>query len=295
MTIHGGGKLPSSARNSSPDAGAPERPRRAAEKRQAREAGVEQAPTRRDVGNSAPTPAHGVAVAGLTQANQTSPGIRLDELMANPSQIKQMAEAIGAHARRLAGEFDGLRNNAQAVVGRLAQTGFAPEAVAGSREELGNIRKQMAGLRGKIAADHRRLKLLKVAAHRLGESKLTDKVSGQLRKVADMEKGWGRAFLALGIAGTFGHSPAEGAEQRPTRVPVGSVEPKDRHDLGNHLAGQAPGTAASQLMVALLEEGPMAPSGRLVAEAYAELHADLLAGRFGKSLQGLGLWRQAMG
>ena len=44
-----------------------------------------------------------------------------------------------------------------------------------------------------------------------------------------------------------------------------------------------------------LEEGPQAPSGRLVAEAYAELHADVMTGRLGKALQGLGLWRQAMG
>ena len=123
---------------------------------------------------------------------------------------------------------------------------------------------------------------------------MADKVAQQLRRVSDMERGWGRAFLALGLAGTYSHLPAEG-EARVARMPVDNVPDAQRHPLATHLAQQSPGAAASQLMVALLEEGPQAPSGRLVADAYAELHTDLLAGRFGKSLQGLGLWRQALG
>jgi hypothetical protein len=152
----------------------------------------------------------------------------------------------------------------------------------------------MSQLRGRIAADGRRLKLLKVAANRMGETKLSEKVSTQLKRIAEMERGWGRAFLALGIAGTLS-AAAEGEGQVGHRVALAQTGNADRHALGSYLAQVAPGTAASQLLVALLEEGPHAPNGRLIADAYAELHADVLAGRMGRALQGLGLWRQAMG
>lgn len=291
MSISGGGKLPPSPSRT----GDADRPRRAAEKRQAREAsGADAAQKTRskDVFESGSlrgpihTPPHGITTQALG-------GSKLDDVLGNPSQIKAMAEAIAAHAKRLAGEFDTLRTEAQSVVGKLAEQGFAPEAVADSRAELGALRKQMAQLRGKIAADGRRLKTLKAAASKLGDTKLSEKVAGQLRTIADMEKGWGRTFLALGIAGTL--APSKDGEAQASRVALGAGGQVDRHALGGYLAQVSPGTAASQLLVALLEEGPQAPSGRLVAEAYAELHADVLAGRFGKALQGLGLWRQAMG
>ena len=295
MTIQGGGKLPPS------QGGRVDRPRRAAEKRQVREATAvahaekaEKATA--DVFESGsgsafrtlPTPAHGIHTPASPLANT-----KLDDL-ANPSQIKAMAEAITAHAKKLGAEFDSLRGTAQDVVGKLAQAGFSAEAVGESKEQLNGLRRQMAGLRGKIAADGRRLKLLKASAHRLGETRLSDRVSGQIRRISDMEKGWGRAFLALGIAGTFAASPND-TDVRASRVNVGGADASDKHRLGSYMASNSPGTAASQLLVALLEEGPHAPSGRLIADAYAELHADVLAGRFGKSLQGLGLWRQAMG
>jgi hypothetical protein len=295
MTIHGGGKLP-------PNAGRPssaDRPRRAAEKRQAREAGVTQAPpraVRRDTfetaaASSAPMLHQASNPAGGSLLSQS---FKLDEIMQSPSQVKQMAEAITAHARKLGGEFDTLRGMAQDVVSGLARKGFSPDDVNAARPQLGQLRKDMSQLRGKIAAGHRRLKMLKLAASRMGDTKLTEKVGTQLRRIGDMERGWGRTFLALGIAGTMS-TPHEGDGAIGHRVALGQASSVDRHALGTYMANAAPGTAASQLLVQLLEEGPQAPTGRLVAEAYAELHADVLAGRLGKSLQGLGLWRQAMG
>ncbi|MBI5496753.1 MAG: hypothetical protein HY904_17200 [Deltaproteobacteria bacterium] len=295
MTIHGGGKLP----QQHTQAHGTERPRRAADKRLAAEQGAAQpakAAPKQDVfetGFGAPmhTPARGIPATTATAAAQAA-GIKLEDVLGTPSQIKQMAEAIGAHARRLAGEFDGLRTEAQQVVNGLAGQGFAPGAVAETRDQLGELRRQMAHLRGRIAADGRRLKLLKAAAGKLGDTKLSEKVSGQLKKLDEMERGWGRAFLALGIAGTLSHSVDEGPGAH--RVALGAGAGVDRHALGSYVAQAAPGSAASQLLVALLEEGPHAPPGRLIAEAYAELHADVMAGRLGKALQGLGLWRQAM-
>jgi len=294
MSIQGGGKLPPSSTGRSEGS---ERPRRAAEKRQARETGGEQAvqaPVRKDVfeTGSVRAPIHTPPNGTLGGALPT--GQKLEEALSNPSQIKQMSEAIAAHAKRLAGESDELRGEAQSVVGKLASQGFSPEAITETRTEIGGLRKQMAQLRGKIASDGRRLKILKSAASKLGDTKLSDKVGGQLKSIADMEKGWGRTFLALGIAGTI--APSKDGEAQATRVGMGAATAGvDRHALGGYLAQVAPGTASSQLLVALLEEGPQAPSGRLVAEAYAELHADVMTGRLGKALQGLGLWRQAMG
>ncbi len=295
MTIQGGGKFNSNASRGQDV----ERPRRAAEKRQAREAteaGDTPKTTRTkdtfEAGNfggprPAHTPPHGTA--GLA-----SQAFKLDEVLNSPSQIKAMAEAITAHAKRLSGDFDLLKTEAQDVVNGLAQQGFSPDAVAQARPDLADLRKQMSQLRGRIAADGRRLKLLKVAANRMGETKLSEKVSTQLKRIADMERGWGRAFLALGIAGTLS-AAADGDGQVGHRVALAQSGNVDRNALGNYLGQVAPGTAASQLLVALLEEGPHAPPGRLIAEAYAELHADVLAGRMGRALQGLGLWRQAMG
>ncbi|MEW5853641.1 MAG: hypothetical protein AB2A00_33000 [Myxococcota bacterium] len=302
MSIQGGGKVPPGSAGRTHGA---DRPRRAAEKRQAREAGEAQeakAPkraTNKDVfetSTRAPiaTPGTGTALPpGMM--NTLPPGTRLEDLVGTPSQIKQMAEAISAHAKRLSGEFDGLRTDAQQVVNKLAAQGFSADAVADSRAELGALRKQMAHLRGKIAADGRRLKLLKAAAHKLGDAKLSEKLSGQLKKISDMERGWGRAFLALGIAGTLTAQSDEARAATRVNLGAGAQQGVDRHALGTYLAQLAPGTAASQLLVSLLEEGPLAPNSRLIAEAYAELHADVLAGRFGKSLQSLGVWRQAMG
>ena len=293
MSIQGGGGY-SKGHARSADV---ERPRRAAEKRQAKEADSAPAVTRPAAKDTFQTggpraPIHTPAQGSILPVSVTQ-GQRLDEVMGHPSQIKQMADAITSHARKLGSEFDGLRTEAQGVVNQLAKSGFSAEAVAQSKDSLGALRRQMAQLRGKIAADGRRLKLLKAAASKLGEAKLSDKVGTQLKKIADMEKGWGRAFLALGIAGTFGPG-SQDADTQSTRVNVGGAQ-GSRHALGDYLAAAGPGTASSQLLVALLEEGPHAPSGKLIAEAYAEVHADVLAGRHGKSLQGLGLWRAAMG
>jgi hypothetical protein len=286
MTIQGGGKY-----TPAPHAGAADRPRRAAEKRQAREA---------DVGERPKTRAQDVFVSGAPNSPTSAAGIsgplatgpRLEDLVTTASQIRKMAEAIAAHSAQLSAEFDGLRGEAQRLVQGLAEKGFVPEVLEESRAELGVLRTRMAQLRRKMATDGRRMKLLRVAANKAGETKLSDKVAAQLASLGDMERGWGRAFLALGLAGTFPMGP--NPETRPLRlsVPPGNV---DQHTLGSYIAQAAPGTAVSQLLVALVADGPAAPPGRLVAEAYAEIHADALAGRMGKSLQGLGLWRLAMG
>jgi hypothetical protein len=294
MSIQGSGKV-SGGFSSRP--AATDRPRRAAEKRQAREAtqakGTAPAQVKPDTfetANQRLSTLHTPAGANLP----VGAGLKLDDLVGHPSQIKQLAEALGAHTRRLTTEFDALRAEAQAVVGDLAKQGFSPQAVGERRTDLGALRKQMAQLRGKIAADGRRLKLLKAEASKLGESRLSDKLTNQLKRIADMERGWGRAFLALGIAGTIS-AVVDGEPGAVTRLPLGVGSTVDRHALGGYLANTAPGTAASQLLVSLLEEGPHGPPARLLADAYAELHADVLAGRFGKALQGLGVWRQAMG
>lgn len=297
MTIQGGGGKLTGA-HSTGLTNTVDTPRRASEKRQARETTETEEPSAdvRDVFETVhsrgthPSPAPGSAAP--TPPSSTPQ--RLEEVVGHPSKIQQMAEAIAEHITKLTGEFDALRTQAQSVVQQLASQGFSPQSVADKRQQLGDLRKEMAHLRGRIASDGRRLKLLKTEASKIGENKLKDRIGAHLTRISEMERGWGRAFLALGLAGTYS-AAADGEGHGSLRIGLGAGASADRHALGSYLSQAMPGHAASQLLVSLLEEGPQTPPPRLMAEAYAELHADVLAGRFGKALQGLGMWRQAMG
>lgn len=214
---------------------------------------------------------------------------RVDEIISkmptSTSGIENMVKILEATRAQLAHELSLLKESAGVVVLRIAERGFARDAVRESADELRAIRTRMAQLRRRLNEIHRRLKVAFASAGKLGYANLAQRLGAQMERVKKLEPGVQRALFALELAEQiYGRGGAPGTALRTPIAP--STVPKAA--IAAYLAEIAPSAAIARRFAGMIDGGPEEPqlpaarpplAGDPTVDAFAAFHDAMLGAR----------------
>ncbi|MFH1812337.1 MAG: hypothetical protein ABIJ09_26610 [Pseudomonadota bacterium] len=207
------------------------------------------------------------------------------------SQLTNLLSAIDENNTRLGTTFQTLKQSAESVVDSLVRTGFASEQLTTVRPVLDELRAQMSKVRGRIAWNNRRTKLLRSAAH--GAMPFDVPTVQRRTSKARQAQGWSRGLGLIAMGGDV--VTGLGTGQGITRLQLGAGAGIDRHALGTYLAQVVPQTMVSRFAVSLLEAGKRLQVRAPVSDELRGLHEDVRRGRAGKGLEALAQLSEAGG
>jgi hypothetical protein len=225
-------------------------------------------------------------VAGHSSSVDSIPDLRdsVGQTGERVSQLTNLLSAIDDNNARLQATFAGLKHSAEGVVDTLVRAGFAGEQLGQARPVLDELRAQMSKVRGRIAWNNRRTKLLRSGAHGATPFDVAtlQRRAARLRQTA----GWTRGLALIGMAGDV-VTTALSTGQGLTRLQLGAGAGIDRHALGMYLSQIAPQAMLSRFAVGLIEAGKRLQVQAPVSDELSGLHDDVKRGRAGKGLEAL--------
>ncbi len=200
-----------------------------------------------------------------SSVQRSSPGDRAEDLFraddafrseTRSSAVRNTERLLETTYERLAVEYAKIHAEAHAIAADVAARGFSGDALSDAGPELRQQRTRMGKVRARLANIRRRLRTISLPAGTASDLQLEQRAGGQLRALAELERGVERTLMALQLATTFRPRGADGAPAAVLRLNVEGA--RDRAALGGELARSAPDATATQTMIRLLtgEDAP---------------------------------------
>lgn len=193
-------------------------------------------------------PRHASERAALPFAEPAAPG--------TTSGIDSMIGVLESSREQILDEHRAVREKLRKVVSELAKAGFERAILDDKRAEIVALRTRLGALRRRLQHIQRRLKAA-LGKARLADADVTKALAGQLERLARLEPGVERAFVALSaFEQAAGVDPFSGGVIKNKQLPL-----DDEHGAettGSRLARATPGASIAVGIAHLLGAPPMA-------------------------------------
>jgi hypothetical protein len=231
---------------------------------------------------------HPSSLATETTADLTD---TLNSILDRPSALNDLVKAFEERNKRMACEFETLRQQTQPLVDRLGLSQFDNATASQLKPDLDLLREQMGRLRNRIVRNNRRMKMFRSAAFTAPRFDAS-RARKQALKATRHNDNWrvGIGLIAMGSELTPGSLPNG---QGITRLALGAASTIDRHALGSYLSQIAPTTMLSRFAVNLIEAGQRLAVKPPVDSELSGLHDDVRSGRVGREIEELARYAES--